>query len=402
MCTTSSIWKPGACPACSSRPREFVAGGRGAVDLARLPDRRPGLHPAPDPGPHRRRDARLRRQGARRDHRRDHRRADVARDPRQRASVGQVGSTCTSAQVTRPVALTRSSEQPVASGRLGVALHRVATAGRRATGPATAAPASGGRGPDGRCRRSDACRALTPADPIAGSSPTPRHAHTCSTAGTRATRVRRPAQHGAEVHQALVPRPRLAARQRGVGAPPAPPRRQPAAGDPGVARGRCSCRRRRRRPRTRTPARARAVYGPTPGSAAARRACRGTRRSSVDARRGGVQVARSSRVAEALPQPQHVAERRRGARRRRRERVEERDPLRDHPRTCVCCSITSLTRIAHGSRVAATAGRAAAASPTRDTAASSCRQLPGARRPSYGRRAAGRASRFHTITRRRK
>ena len=78
---------------------------------------------------------------------------------------------------------------------------------------------------------------------------------------------------------------------------------------------------------------ARAVYGPDARQRQqASRACAGTRRAATTAGGRGVEVRRPTRVAEALPQPQHVAERRRRARRRRGERLEEREVLRHHPR----------------------------------------------------------------------
>ena len=79
---------------------------------------------------------------------------------------------------------------------------------------------------------------------------------------------------------------------------------------------------------------ARAVYGPMPGQGAAARRGRRARAAVAldDRRRRVVQVARPTWIAEALPVPQHVAERRRCARRRCRVRRAERQPLRDHPR----------------------------------------------------------------------
>ena len=216
--------------------------------------------------------------------------------------------------------------------------------GRRRCGPGSRRPGGGRRC---RARRTaprawrslpsyGAWRVLTPAEPIGRvrcrvPGDVPRAAR-----GQRALVAarRRPAHGRAEVHQHLVPRPAGAGRHERVGdgldraaASAAPP-------PPGPGPGRCWCRRRRRRARRRTPARRAPCTARCPAAPAARRGRRARAPSwrSTISRGGVVEVAGPARVAEALPVPQHVAERRRRARRRRRVGVAERQPLRDHPR----------------------------------------------------------------------
>ena len=176
--------------------------------------------------------------------------------------------------------------------------------------------------------------ALTPAEPIAGSGSgdrrgatrtTPR-SDTRRTSASGGTRVPRdPSSPGSRANPGRRARV-VGTRLRALSASAAPPP---------SARGsaRCSCRPRQRRARRRTPAR------PAPCTARSRagRAARRGRRADdrrVDRdhlRRCRVQVLGPPRVSEPLPQSQHVAERRVGTLGRRRERIEERLPLRDHP-----------------------------------------------------------------------
>ena len=78
-----------------------------------------------------------------------------------------------------------------------------------------------------------------------------------------------------------------------------------------------------------------------------------------DRARGAVQVEPAAVVAEPLPGADHVGGRRGGERGRRRPALEPRERQRGITRsTCVCCSITSLTRIAYGSFVSLQGDRA--------------------------------------------
>ena len=98
-------------------------------------------------------------------------------------------------------------------------------------------------------------------------------------------------------------------------------------------RGRCWCRRRRRRARTRTPAPLAPCTRRSPAVRAAHRGRRATGRHGVrrPVRRRRPEVARSAGIAQALPQPQDVGERRRCAVGRLRIGSQECPPLGDHP-----------------------------------------------------------------------
>ena len=300
-------------PACSSPPSEFVDRSRVAVEVARLFGDGAGVHASPDPGSHRRRDDRLRRRRLRRDRQPDHRRLTASL--RADASVDRSG--LAEAFGDRDRRRRRSAVSVVA-------LHdrwpRWCVRPGRPT-----APSSGGPAPDGRSRRIGLCLPLTPLEPIAGSGRADsRQAHLRRTGHSSHAGVGRPAQHGTEIHQTLVPGPRVTAR--------AARRRPSPAHRLGVSRS----------PATRAYTRAmfvsttaasssnanastaRAVYGPMPGSASRPSRSRGNSPELGHPPRRRVQVAGPTRVAETLPLPQHVTERRLRTRRDRRETIEER------------------------------------------------------------------------------
>ena len=151
-------------------------------------------------------------------------------------------------------------------------------------------------------------------------------------------RARRAVRHGSahertEIHHHLVPHPPLCRRHHRIGKPLDACRRQPLPRCPGQHRGRCSCRPPQRRVRRRTRAPRAPVYGPIPGSAikASRSSgseppCSATTRRAVACR-----FTAPAGIAEALPQPQHIAQRCRCTRGRGGERTQEQLPLRDHP-----------------------------------------------------------------------
>ena len=270
------------------------------------------------------------------------------------------------------------------------------------------------------------CLPLTPADPIGGIRRRPALPSPTASRLDRTLRAdrRRSADGGAEIHQDLVPGPALTARDERVGGgldalrgQPRPTRAGQHAADVGVDDRHILLVREREHGAGRVRADARK------GEQFVERVGHDAAMSIDDRLRGEVQIARPARVSEALPQPQHVAERCVGAGRRRRERREERFPLRDHTR-CLRLLEHHLgdedrPRIA---RRVATAGRAAAASPTparrpasMPAAAARSRELladAGARAgstrtgvgqsqtsaPSYGRVRSGANSRFQIST----
>ena len=174
--------------------------------------------------------------------------------------------------------------------------------------------------------------------------------------GSRSHARRGPAHRGAEIHQHLVPDPavRRSARLR---------RRPPGLASASAARPAVRASTRAmlvsttadvalEREREHRPSRVRTDPRAAPAARRGRRARRPSWRSTITAG-SGAQVAGPARIAEALPQPQDIAERRGGARRGVGIGVEERRATSGSTRSAwVCCSITSATRIAHGSRVA--------------------------------------------------
>ena len=179
------------------------------------------------------------------------------------------------------------------------------------------------------------CLPLTPADPTAGSGagqPCRRHRHIDLDRTLLADR-RGAAGGGAEVHEDLVPRPTLPARHErirgGLGAlrrQPRPGRAGEHAGDVGVDDRHVSF------VREREHGAGGVGTDPREREQVVERVGHDAAVAIHDLPCGEVQVAGPARIPEAVPQSQHVTQRCVGAGTRRRERHEERLPLRDHPR----------------------------------------------------------------------
>ena len=142
----------------------------------------------------------------------------------------------------------------------------------------------------------------------------------------------RAAQLGAEVHQRLVPRPRLARGHERIGGGLRGPGRQPVPGDAGEHPGDVRVDDRR------IGLEGEREHGPggvLPDAGEREEGVEVRRQPAAvvgdERRRGVMQVLGPSRVAEAVPHPQHVAERGGCARCRVGELGEERPPLGDDP-----------------------------------------------------------------------
>jgi len=209
-----------------------------------------------------------------------------------------------------------------------------------------------------------------------------------------------PSKRGTEIHQGLVPHPPLPRRDRGVGqaldlaggeAAPLHPGED--TGDVGVDHGDVGLV--GEGEHGAGGVRADTREGEQAVEGVGERACLG------DAGGGEVQVAGPPGIAEAVPETQDVTEGRGRAGGRVGEGVEEGVPLRDHPGHLGLLEHDLADE--HGPRVAG-------ASPGEVTEAGSAPLEDGVGQagsahtstPSYGRWRVGAASRFHTITRRRK
>ena len=178
------------------------------------------------------------------------------------------------------------------------------------------------------------CLPLTPADPTAGSGagqPCCRQRHDRPDRALRADR-RGAARGGTEVHQDLVPRPTFPARDQRVGgglgvlrSQPRPRRAGEHAGDVGVDDRHVSFVREREHGAGGVRA------DPREGEQVVERVGHDAAVAIHDLPCGEVQVAGAPWITQAVPQSQHVTERRVGAGSRCRERHEERLPFRDHP-----------------------------------------------------------------------
>ena len=121
------------------------------------------------------------------------------------------------------------------------------------------------------------------------------------------------------------------------------------------------------RPKAKLPTAA-AVYGPTPGSSV-----RSSGQPSLgDDPCGAMQADRPPVVTEPLPGDDHVGRRGGCERLGGRPALEPGEPRGITRSTCVCCSITSLTRIAYGSRVGAMGAPGHARGTRREGAYASC------------------------------
>ena len=222
-----------------------------------------------------------------------------------------------------------------------------------------------------------------------------------------------PAQHSAEIHQALIPCPRIAGRKCCIGGRLSLLRRQAATGDASQNAGDVGLDDRRIGLERECQNSACCVFADTwqlQQRVESRRKL--AQRNNLDRR--SMEVPGPTRIAESLPQPEHIAERSVSTLRRRRVGRDEIVPLRDHPRRLGLLqrhlADQDRPRIAQATPRQIAQSRQ---SPPQDRShmfeatrhgrdALHSTQSVQTSVPSYGRRRDGTLSRFQTITRRRK